>query len=120
MGFQFTCPRCGVATRFRLDEIGQKRSCPSCKNEITIEAESARPARQPRYQDPNFDLKPTRDGGTVGCCMACVFTIAFVALPMAVPLYASAAALLATQGREPLSRQVLFYVGVHLGLSCVY
>lgn len=117
MALRFSCPHCQVVMDIDLEHVGQTGRCRSCGRVITIEPDQTGAAQQPNYPDPDLVPKTTGRGSAAGCCVVFLVTIAFLVVPMIVPL--SAALIRTIQGSAELARRVLFGQARNLAISCI-
>ena len=120
MSFQITCPHCGAETRFRLDQIGQRASCPKCKNVIAIEPSTTAAPPLPPHRLPDVALQLTCRGGAVGCCIAGAITVFFTFVPLTVALTAAFALLFQPQGPAGAGLKGLLLMALEFAIPCLY
>jgi hypothetical protein len=119
MAFQITCPHCGAITRFRLDQIGQRGSCPKCKNVIAIEPSTSAAPPLP-HRLPDVALQLTCRGGAVGCCIAGAITVFFMFVPLTAALTAAFALLFQPQGPAGAGLKGLLLMALEFAVPCLY
>ena len=117
MNVRFTCPHCRAVTFIEADQVGRTGPCRSCGRPVTVMASTVNAPHQPDYPDTSQTLKTTLSGA--GCCLAAVLTMAFLAIPVFLPLLGFLASGIAGVGNDELLHRALASQAIVLAISCV-
>lgn len=118
MSVRFTCPHCRALTFIEADRVGQTGPCRSCGRPVTVMPSTVNDPQQPNYPDTSQVLKTTASGSGIGCCLAAILTIAFLAIPVFLPLLGALVSGIGGLGNDEMLHRALAAQAKTLAISC--